>query len=629
MKKALTLLSLSLFLILNLSAQEIIWGGPDDPNSTFDGGLNDWTAVGVSSAVPDSAANALWEWTADGALSDGAYWGGGQPIESPSVANGAAGFNSDRLDNDGEAGNFAMGPCPAPHVGDLISPIMDCSGYNEVFLKFHQSFRNFQTTPSVSISNDGGMTYDTTIVLNEGYFANESTEDLNIQVIDISSVAANSDNVRIKFTFDGNYYFWIIDDVQLITRPDHDLRLESFFYPASAFAQPASQIAADSFGFSCTIDNLSGQVSNNVTVDVSVVRASNGNEVYSDAVVLDQLPAGLDTFVVFDNLFAPELSNGDYIIRYSLSADETDYNPTDNVHRDSRGLFRVTSSLFSMDAATNNGGSTGYRPNGNPDYIIGNVYRMSPTSMETYQAVQATFQATGGTPGLAGKSVNVWFMEVSEDVDAGFNNFETETDQPLTANGSLNLLGGETYDFANNDPNFGFFDVNIVDFDSGETGVQLKPGGRYFLVAEYLGDNNLIFHCFDERRSFNFISTVLYDFGDQTWFLGGFGPSVSAVMRMEIELVTDVDEVPLNEDAFQVFPNPTASFVQAQVDFDQPTRATITLADQNGRVLNIDEQEGLTNELLNYDVSNYPNGLYILRIATEQGTKTHRFTVQR
>jgi hypothetical protein len=368
-------------------------------------------------------------------------------------------------------------------------------------------------------------------------------------------------------------------------------------------------------------------MSSNVTVDVSVLRASNGNEVYTDQVVLEQLEAGVDTFVAFDDLFAPDLNNGDYIIRYALSADQDDYNPTDNQNRNSQGLFRVTSSLFSMD---DDGGTISTRPGGNPDYIIGNLYRMSPESMESYKAVTATFQASaGGTEELSGKSANIWFLKVSDDIDADFGNFETETDQPLLAEGGLEILGFNTYNFGPSDENFDLFSVDILDFDLVEPGVVLEPGGRYFLVAEYLGDNNTIFHGVDERREFFFISTVLYDFGEQTWFTGGFGPESSAVMRMNIELFVDVDEVPLDESAFKVFPNPTTDLIQAQVDFDQPTRATITLADQNGRVLNIDEQYGLTNETLNYNVSQYASGTYILRIATEQGTKTHRFTVVR
>lgn len=627
MNRLFTLLAFFCLSSFGLTAQDIIWGGPSDPNSTFDGGLNDWTTVGISSAEPDSAANALWTWTANGSLSNGAYWGNNSAIQSPSVSNGAVGFNSDFLDNGGNAGSFGSGLAPGPQTSELISPIMDCSGNNAVFLRFHQYFRNYQATTSIAISGDGGVTYDTTYVINEEIALNNSTTALSIQLIDISSVAANNPNVRIKFIFEGNYYFWLIDDVELITPPPHDLVLGDFFYPASAFAQPASQIATDSFGFSCDIINRSGELSNNVTVDVSVIRASNNAVVYTDQVVLDQLLPGVDTSVVFDKLYAPDLSVGDYVIRYELGADEEDVNPTDNTNTNESGLFRVTSSLFSMD---DDGATIALRPGGNPDYIIGAVYRMSPVSTETYRATKATFQATAGTGQvLSGKSVNIWFLEVSETIDPGFDNFTTDTDQPLIAEGGLDIIGFNTYNFGPSDDNFGIFDIDILDFDLVEPGVMLKPGGRYFLVAEYLGDNNTIFHGVDERREFFFISTIIYDYGDQSWYLGGFGPESSAVMRMSIELATDVDELPLDDRSFTIFPNPTSNYIRAQVDLEKPSNAVITLADNNGRVLKVDEQPALQRETLEYDLSAYPSGTYILRIATEEGTKTHRFTVQR
>ena len=59
-----------IFLLLlgnTIFSQEVIWGGPGDPNGEFDGGLNDWTAISVS---PNDQA--LWYWNDDGDT-DGAY----------------------------------------------------------------------------------------------------------------------------------------------------------------------------------------------------------------------------------------------------------------------------------------------------------------------------------------------------------------------------------------------------------------------------------------------------------------------------------------------------------------------------------------------------------------------------
>ncbi len=622
MKKALTFLTL-LFLLtatISLSAQTLIWGGPTDPNSTFDGGLNDWTTVGISSANTDSSANAIWVWTEDGTMSEGAFWT--EPaIASPSVANGAAGFNSDFLDNGGDGAVLGDGSAPAPHRGELISPIMDCSGENDVFLKFHQFYRNFTSTTSIEVSGDGGMTYDTVIVINEDVPVNDAIANDDFQLIDISAIAANNPNVRIKFVFEGDYYFWLIDDVELITRPDHNLILGDFFYPASAFAQPASQIATDSFGFSCDVINQSGMMSNNVTITVQVLNNS-GNELYSDQVILPQLAPTVDTFIAFDNLYAPELTNGDYFIRYTLSADETDFKPNDNRNNAESGRFRVTSSLFAMDDDATISTRAG------SDYIFGNVYRMSPTSLETYQAVSSRFLVSGGAEPLEGKTVNFYILKVADDIDPGFGNFETDTNDPINADGSLLPEGFNTFTFPTGAGNFEFYDVDILDLDA-EPGVLLEAGARYFIVYEYLDDANVIFHGVDERRDFFFISTVLYDYGDETWFLGGFGTSSSAVARMTIELVSSVDESPLEENAFKVFPNPTTNFVQAQVDFQQPTQATITLANSEGRVIDMQDHPALMNETLQFNTSNLTAGTYILRIATKEGTKTHRFQVVR
>ena len=92
MKQIFTFL-FALCFAIGLSAQPVyIWGGPGDPNSEFNGGLNDWTTVGVGSSIPDSAKNAVWIWDADGTDAgdpyQGAFSGATTIIESPSVANG-------------------------------------------------------------------------------------------------------------------------------------------------------------------------------------------------------------------------------------------------------------------------------------------------------------------------------------------------------------------------------------------------------------------------------------------------------------------------------------------------------------------------------------------------------------
>ncbi|MEL6924610.1 MAG: hypothetical protein AAFO94_11240, partial [Bacteroidota bacterium] len=181
MKKICTLLFMVLSVFaLNAQTVNYLFGGPGDANSEFAGGLNDWITVGVSSDVPDSAQNAVWVWTPDGRLNTGRFWGDAGTIFSPSVTNGAAGFNSDFLDNGGA--DFGTGAAPSPHRGELISPMFDCTGVNDVILKFNHSARNFRSTFLVEVTNGS----DSTIYnINDEIPVNKSQID-DVVVLDIS-----------------------------------------------------------------------------------------------------------------------------------------------------------------------------------------------------------------------------------------------------------------------------------------------------------------------------------------------------------------------------------------------------------------------------------------------------------
>ena len=254
------LLAISFILLFfGLQGQEFtyIFGGPmDSLNGQFAGGLNDWVAeAGTNGAV--------WTWTADGSGSDGAYWGQGTPIASSSVANGAAIFNSDFLDNGGQAGNFGGGSAPSPHEGSLVSPSFSCAGNNSVVVMFTQYLRVFDAITSVGISIDGGNTWvqDT---LNNDIITNFSSRsqlfsDMDeVRFVDFSDVAAGRSDVRIRFTFSGDYYAWIIDDVAVIEKPMHDVSLGSYFMPVN-LVTPASQITTDTSGFSVVVTNNGGR----------------------------------------------------------------------------------------------------------------------------------------------------------------------------------------------------------------------------------------------------------------------------------------------------------------------------------------------------------------------------------
>lgn len=190
-------------------------------NSTTAGSYSptSWTALTVFDGSGSPGA-AYWTRNLLG-YSQGAYWGNTTPVASPSQPNGIAIFESDLLDNGGAQGCFGCGTAPSPHKGELISPQIDLTGYTNSYIdvSFYSYYRAFQINElSVSFSTDDGTTWGTATDyriaqpdLTEGMITIELP---NNTLTGISNLT----QCRVKFTFDGDYYFALIDDVTISLR---------------------------------------------------------------------------------------------------------------------------------------------------------------------------------------------------------------------------------------------------------------------------------------------------------------------------------------------------------------------------------------------------------------------------
>lgn len=187
-----------------------------DVNSTS---TTSWTALSVNDTDGTRTPGfAYWVRNLEG-YSQGAYWGGTTPVSSPSQANGVALFDSDFLDNAGIAGDFGLGSSPSSHRGELISPLIDLTGYadSKLAIKFFTFRRDFQVTElSFSISLDDGASWSQSVDirnligdLTEGFVAYDFPDELLQGVTNLTAV-------RLRFVFNGDYYFAIIDDVTLL-----------------------------------------------------------------------------------------------------------------------------------------------------------------------------------------------------------------------------------------------------------------------------------------------------------------------------------------------------------------------------------------------------------------------------
>lgn len=563
-----------------------------------------------------SAQNVVWTWCNDPEAGNDVVgcpgvFSGQKPFQSYTPTGGFVSVDSD------EAGQKSKN-----HVSELTTTAIDCSGKNSVFVTFTTQIGVYtvsaETGAILRVSTDKTNWTKYTVFpgvsTTVGWSKNPETP-----IIDISATAANQATVYLQWQWTGNYeYIWNLDDVGVYDvdpTPIHNMVLGDFFFPASSLAQPVSQIGTDSFLFFTYLSNTGLADENNVVVKASVL-TDNNEEIFADSVVLGSLAAGVaDSLVELPNLYAPELPVGAYQVVYTVRSDSTDERPFDNAVGNP---FYVTTGTFAKE----NGGYQGYRPNGGGDWAVGNLYRMSAGAQETYKATTAQFAFAADSDPTAVEAT-VYLMKVKDDVDAGFTNF----DDASLLSSSTDIVGFGTYPATATAENYVLVDVDLFDFTTQNLGVTLEKGARYFLVVSYTGSSNLTYHAFAlDLKMLFVVSTVTIS---SQWFLGGFGEEFNAAVRMNIDLTVTTDNKPLPETSMSVFPNPVRNSLSMGVKFDKPTDATITIADVTGRVIQIDDRQGLTQDVLTYQLPQLASGTYLARIATADGTLTKKFVVQK
>ncbi len=614
MKQHSTLCSL-LALILStgvLFAQTPFW------TQDFAGGFpTGWTTTDAS------GQNVLWTWCDN----PGKGQTGGcpaifndplnqqEPFRASTAANGFMTLDSDR-----------SGALPTSHISQLTSAPINCSGRAQVFISFETHIGVYEVSAETGavlrVSADG--TNWTSFTVFPGLTTQVRWSDNpTIPVIDISAVAANQPTVYLQWQWTGNWeYFWNLDDVKLYDTdptPAHNLAIDDFFYPASSFAQPASQIATDTFSFGAWLSNLGRLTQTNVVLRAAVT-AEDDSEIWADSLVISSLDNTVkDSFFELPSRFAPELPTGIYKVKYTVHADSADAVPGNNARED---IFLATNSIFSKEAQP----EQAYRPGNLPsEWYVANLYTMSPASQETYAAKTAVFTYTTAPAELNITDVeaSVYLLRVGDDVDF---NTEGGFDDTQFLSSDLTWVGVGAYSAPDTMVDGLLQEVEILDLNTTQPGVVLEKGARYLLAVGYAGASNVTYHGFNDDVSYFFPST--FTFSDR-WYTGGFGPDINAVIRMVISLVSTTDDKPLPDNVLRISPNPAGHLLHLDVVLERPTDATLTIADLSGRVLWMQDYPAMTAQRISHPVAQLPAGTYLARLATPEGTLTKKFVVQR
>lgn len=605
------------------NAQTYVWGGPGDANSEFDGGLNDWTTNWIS---PNE--NAVWYWDDDGNANQGAFSANNSPIESASVANGAAAFDSDFLDNGGFQDSIGTGGIAiAPQVSELISPEFSTMGSPEVSITWTQNFRAFQNNSfSVQVTNDGGATWtDYPIAYNNTWPVNAGSP-LDKQIsIDVSDSMGDQETVQFKFVYNANYYYWVIDDVAVIETPAVDIEAIDMYYPFNAATIPSHMLNSDTLEFALDITNLGTSDLASATASVEILDAA-GTSVYLFTQETGMISAaGADTVeVVFDDVVLPAdvatalATEGEYTILYDVVS-----NGEEDLFPDNNGLGEiviVTPDTYSKTQTiiTANSFNSGI-------FAASTVIRTGdlPDGME-YFTEDVIFNGATNSGSIANSIGNVALFKVlnqtGEEITMLFDE-ESISWGDLGDNPNLEFTGFGFFT-AEGIPNFEDIPTNIFDVESEEQGVVLEENTTYILsyMWDISNEGETVFSSSSNRIDY-FQPVNMVHIPEQGWFtiaedLAWYMPAV-----IQARTADNTEIIELDENAVSVFPNPAVSQTTVELSFDEPTDATIILRDGKGGYISTTSVTGVTNQQVEIDLMNLPAGTYSFEITTSNSER--------
>ena len=611
----------------------VLWG-TNPGEGDFDGGLNGWSINNDAPLCSDTFD--LWRWRADAAAVGGSF--GDATSGAPTACNGAMVFYSDLYDSGGPNGT---GECPAPHTGELVSPSIDLSGFDVagISVKFYQTTRQFTSTYIVSYSNDGGNNWIDKII-NDELVINAGGIDRYKKVF-LKDADLTSTDFRVKFRYEGNYYYWIIDDVQLIETEANNLQVapNGFYAIAPNAVTPISQV--EPFSHLADINNAGSVEQTNINLNVTIVDDNTSAVVFTDDLAYDPIEGdSLAENVPFANYFTPSGAPTSYTATYTLTSDSTDFDPSDN---SVSYTFMTSDTVFAKETGGDgnfNPAATNWDPTEPHSAAYGNHFYV--VDGDNWDASSVTFSIGNGEDSvMIGRVLTIylyrWDINDMEDGAA-----MDPAERTKIAFALYEIQGTESV----ND----LITLPLNYFPGSEPGpIDLESNTHYAVMVEYVTSDQVDFLMREStardynamvfRSELDGITTgsgryaplvgLNGDLESEPYGTTGFGRNQIPVVRLNISLIVGTNEPLDAANILEISPNPTNNKINVNVDFVEAQEAVnIRILDMSGRLLVERYYNNFQKENLEFDVSQFASGTYFVHLVSEAGMRAERFVVQ-
>jgi hypothetical protein len=598
----------------------VVWEGSD-----FDGGLPmDWE---VTNGNANDTSN--WYWTTE--ATRGAW--GQSVITSPTYANGWMAFDGDFLNNGGSQD-------PADDLGiewvaHLTSPIIDCSTFGPVKLKFYQNYRDFNSESYVEYSLDGGSTYER-IEVNSEIEVNDGTPAISEIKLFLPALAGQP-NVKIRLTYEGTYYYWLVDDIQLVEPECNNLRINSDFVATAPYAHVPSHSVTD-FPLIADVYNNGGCTQTGTVLNVQLTEDASGDVVYEANKAYGDLPTdSLAENQLFDELATAPTAEGSYTLTYNLSSDSTDFDPSDNTIS---APIVVTANTFALD----NGTTNSYQPAGLatvPAWMDGNIFHTGDLVDGSEASVQFGMSSSEG---LIGQTITVLLYE--------WINSEEAPDAIVQIDERTNV-GFNVYEITGDEPEDGIISLPFYNPLTGTESI-LEDNKSYVVLVQWAppAEGLNLFLQYDEKIDFAAaawateqtglhkyptIGVVAPDSGnfdeDEDWNCGGasYGNSTAVpVIRLIATPPVSTENVLAEENLITLYPNPVVDQLTIQMNFvESVENVRYDIYDINGKLIQSDKLSQVQQSKEQVNTKNYAPGTYHLKVISDLGVRAIPFVVQK
>ena len=553
-----------------------------------------WTTSGADGAI--------WKYDTFGPT--GAYSDLDEIIESATVANGFALFNSDSANTDFSVDPPVIVATPIEWEGSLESPVMTLPLNTGLEITFHQGFRYCcQDAPVfLEVSTDAGLSWPTSISVGEGVEGNDAFD--GVSAFNITNALEGSDGMSVKIRFrhsadaGTSHYYWQVDDINIQTLEGFDMRMvsasQSSFvnetagtYDSLAYSvYPLNQLRG--LPLNMTVLNNGGETETTAVATFEI--DLDGNQVLSTEIPVPNFAPGEIRTIYIDPNYTPS-DVGTYTVNYSISSDEVD--PTDN--NTSTSTFKVDPYVYGRDGGTAASFEDG--PADGSEFVLGSAFYVGNAADITSVDV------------LLGSASDLGAIIVGQvrNTDADFTVVATSQEVEVTA-GMLNAVGGSNW-------------TNLI-FASPYA---LDANTDYLITVEAFGEVTF------GQNGTSPAQTSFIRYGVPAQPLDWYYTTTTPCVRMNFDASVGIEakDVSSGVGMGQNLPNPANGTTTIPYTLENTARVTFEVRDMSGKLL-LTSNEGIRaagTYRLNMDTNVLSEGVYTYTMRAGDVKQTKRMTV--